>query len=506
MKYALEMSARKNKTFTLAALAAILAVSTVLHFWRISYPSRPLFDEAHFATYAADYATHRAFYDIHPPFGKLMYAAVLSFVMPGDFSGASEFIVTKLNPKTNHLDTTDAGLPFGDFPYVPLRAASAVVGILLPLVFYGFLRALGLGTVGSSLGALFVALENALLLDTRLILLNTMFIVLGLAALTLYFQNNRRPVAGGVVWGLALATKLSAIVFLAPVVIGYYLIRSSTNRKENHIFERSLGKKFFFAGIAVLILISSLNLVFFSTHDRLNVLESLGWLYKGPAASSSAGSTFLASVGATAVDVALSLSNYVEGPPHPQGSPWYLWPAMQIPMPFYGESDGASVKQIVLQGNYVIWFSATLAVVVGFAVFYRYLRGYLRPPLTMLAQEGGRKEGDVISRPSDEANSPAGRQRNTERTGADVHSFFLLLGGYIGALLPFFTLVRRSTFLYHYFPALLFAIGLLVWFLARALRLEDFDTLNKKQIFFLSLIILAAVGGFLWTAPVTYGL
>ena len=77
--------ANKNKTFVFAALAVIVAMSTVLHFWRISYPSQPLFDEVHFATYAADYVQHRAYYDIHPPLGPLMYAEGLSFVLPRKF-------------------------------------------------------------------------------------------------------------------------------------------------------------------------------------------------------------------------------------------------------------------------------------------------------------------------------------------------------------------------------------------------------------------------------------
>ena len=252
--------ANKNKTFVFAALAVIVAMSTVLHFWRISYPSQPLFDEVHFATYAADYVQHRAYYDIHPPLGKLMYAAVLSFVMPRNFFGTSQFVIIKMNQETKNLDVTDAGVPFGDFPYVPLRAASAVVGVLLVLAFYKFLRALGLSTIGSLLGAFFVTFENALLLDTRLILLNSMFMAFGFLALAFYFQKNRRPWLAGTLWGLALSVKLSAIVFSAPIFITYYLTRV---KKNNYALEKLYGKKFLVMGIIGLIFVSSFNLLAF---------------------------------------------------------------------------------------------------------------------------------------------------------------------------------------------------------------------------------------------------
>lgn len=487
----------RNKILTLCILALIVVLSAALHFWRISYPAKPVFDEVHFATYAADYATHRAYFDIHPPLGKLVYAAVLSFVLPPNFSGNTQFVTTQINKKTNHLDTTDAGLPFGDFPYVPLRAVGAAVGIVLAVVFYKFLRTLGVGNVTSLLGAIFIVLENSLLVDTRLILLNGMYLALGLLALVLYFSPARIPplsawdglpagrqdcgveninhesgrlwpVVAGAVWGLALSVKLIAVVFLGPIIVSYYLARA---RKDNYAPEKSAAGKFFVAGIVALILVSSFNLFFFSPSDRIGVLGTIGFNYKGPTISS-AKTSALAFIGSSLAEMALSVSNYVEGPPNELQSSWYFWPAMQIPMPFYYEYAGSRLKEIVLQGNYVIWFAATFAVVLGIALLYRYLRAHLQ-------RESG---GDAL-RP-----------------------FFILLGGYVGALLPYFTIVRRSTFLYHYFPALVFAVGLLVWFIGRALKLDDFDSLTRRQILWLALIVLMAFGGFLLTAPVTYGL
>ena len=71
----------------------------------------------------------------------------------------------------------------------------------------------------------------------------------------------------------------------------------------------------------------------------------------------------------------------------------------------------------------------------------------------------------------------------------------LLLGFYLFNLLPFFG-VKRILFLYHYFAALIVAIVALV-FLIHSLQ-------HAKKIY-IAIIALAAVG-FLWFAPLIYGL
>ncbi len=73
-------------------------------------------------------------------------------------------------------------------------------------------------------------------------------------------------------------------------------------------------------------------------------------------------------------------------------------------------------------------------------------------------------------------------------------------------MLPFITVVHRSTFLYHYLPALLFAFGLLAWFLGHWLKVNDWSDLSLRKGFYLGAIVVIVVIGFLAVAPMTYGL
>ena len=71
----------------------------------------------------------------------------------------------------------------------------------------------------------------------------------------------------------------------------------------------------------------------------------------------------------------------------------------------------------------------------------------------------------------------------------------MLWGGFLLNFLPF-TAIKRVMFLYHYFPALIFSILVLVYLLDK----------ERKAGFTLFILILLAAVSFVYFAPVTYGL
>lgn len=150
---------------------------------------------------------------------------------------------------------------------------------------------------------------------------------------------------------------------------------------------------------------------------------------------------------------------------------------MQIPMFYYVGMVRGAQKILMLAGNPVVWLSGTAAV---FAGLFSLLRTVIRDRKTF-------------------AHAPV-------MEGAEGRPFAILMGGYAFALLPYFTIVRRDTFLYHYFPGLLFAIGLLAWFVARWLKLDNVSALTRRQRFWLFCIAIFVIAGFLAVAPITYGL
>jgi dolichyl-phosphate-mannose--protein O-mannosyl transferase len=464
----------RSRRWTVVSLGIILAIGACVHFYRISYPATPVFDEAHFATYAADYSTRHAFFDIHPAVGKLIYAAGLA--LSGKHPAITQFIVEKYYPRIKILDDHTTGTPYGDFPYLVLRDLSALFGILLPLAFYWFLRKIGIKNLGALFGAFLVTFDNALITQTRLILLDGFLWIFALIALALYFgeqpKSRLKPasrwILAGIFFGLALGVKLSAIVFIGPVLIDYLLNRFVTKEKTDYGFLKKRLFTFVVAGFATLALIFGINPAFFPLNGQIRALDTtLGYDIKPLATTATFSKKAEVYLSLALVESLSALPNYVFGEPNTIQSPWYVWPAKQIPMIYFQGKLGNALflKNVVFDGNPVIWYGSTLAIIFGFALLQRFWN-----------------------------------EKNKYRT------FFILLGSDIITLLPFIFIVHRSTFLYHYLPSLFFAVGLLAWLASYFLKLDDFETLTKKQGAILFVICIAVLAGFLFVAPGTYGL
>jgi len=444
------------------ALGVILAISLFLHLYRLSYPARPVFDEAHFATYAADYIKGQVFFDIHPPLGKLIYAAVIPLAHPAPLCN-TDFVSFTHSPTGTVYFATN--IPYGSFPYVALRLVSVFFGLALIAAFYFFLRSIGVSEAGALLGAFFAAFENALLLETKLILMNGMYLTFGFAALAAWFGTwprgqGQRAILAGFLFALSLGVKLTGIVFLGPVVASVipgarkiFSTDPATRRPRGDI------KKFLATAIFVFISISFLNFLFFSPHDILAFAQSMGLKLPVP---HNARATDLLAYAATTI---LPWTGYLIGGAQIQGSPWYFWPFMRGAMNYY--LAPANVGNLVLTGNPIIWYGSTLAVLIGIILLIR---------------------------------------RLIRKSPAPYAPLSILLAGYLFSLLPYFTFVQRGTFLYHYFPALLFGIGLLAYLLSKSLKWNAITELSPRQWLLAGIIAAVVLSGFFLTAPLTYGL
>jgi dolichyl-phosphate-mannose-protein mannosyltransferase len=460
---------KKKYIYLVAVLGVIVLFGVGLHFFRIGYPAWPVFDEAHFATYAGDYVMGHPFLDIHPPLGKFIFASVLWFYPRSALVGA-QYLKTGLTPQGQYTLSMN-NIPYGDFPYLALRVTSAFFGILLAVAMYYFMKNLGTGEVAAFLAAIFITFDNAFLTVSRLILMDGMFMAFAVIGLAIYFGKRRRPVVAGIFWGLALSVKLTAIIFIGPVLVGYLLVSAAERRKEFNSIVR-----FMVAGFAVLILIAFAGTFVFSAAERLQVLAKIGTvsptgqlMQPGWQAAHPAGMLLLADINETA----FSLGNYVVGNFHEGESPWYFWPAMQTPIAYYNPHPGDAGGSIVFVGNPTLWLAATMAVIAAIVVLLRHAKARIR-------------------------------RQDLEKK--DRKPLFILLGGYVSGMLPFILIVHRSTFLYHYLPALIFGFGLLAWMLTKWLAVHDWDDFTPRKAFFLSVALVFVLAGFLATAPFTYGL
>ncbi|KAG8530845.1 uncharacterized protein KY384_004202 [Bacidia gigantensis] len=139
------------------ALALITSVAFVTRFWGIGHPNEVVFDEVHFGKFASYYLERTYFFDVHPPFGKLLFALMGWFVgYDGHF----------------HFENIGDSYISNKVPYVAFRAMPALLGSLtVPTVFLIMWESgytLPAAIVASSL----VLFDNAHIGQTRLILLD----------------------------------------------------------------------------------------------------------------------------------------------------------------------------------------------------------------------------------------------------------------------------------------------------------------------------------------------
>ena len=442
-------------------LIGLLAASLLLHAVAIERPEAPVFDEVHFATYASAYASDRAFIDIHPPLGKVLFA--LPLVLDPSMIQDREFISFMRNKYNGTFLFSVPGEGYASFPYVALRLVSVLFGLLLILAVYALLTALTGNETTALLAAFLITLENALLLDTRGIFLNGMYLTLGFFALAAAVGKHSRPIFGGILFGLALSVKLVAIVFLGPFIIAV-LARDFLRRELLPSFQR-MGH-FLAAGAATFALVLLLvNNLLLPLDSRIALYrEAFNYPEKSPAEVERMLDripTPLKWVITSVLEFDISVSGYTGGAlPHPRQSTWYEWPFMREPIPYFiGGGLGSDAAMIALVGNPVVWGGSIIIMILGVIFFRKF---------------------------SDD--------RLTRR------AFIFLLAGYLTALFPFM-LVGRPAFLYHYFPALIFAIG--------GSSLVIIEYLKRQPVvirrLLASLLVVAVAGGFVLASPYTYG-
>ncbi|KAF9735476.1 hypothetical protein PMIN02_006053 [Paraphaeosphaeria minitans] len=139
-------------------LGLLIVVATVVRLYRIYQPSSVVFDEVHFGGFASKYIKGKFFMDVHPPLAKLLIT--LAGWLAG-FDGNFDF-------KDIGKDYVEPGVP-----YVAMRLLPAICGILSIPTMFLTLKAAGCRTTTASLGAALVIFDNALVTQSRLILLDS---------------------------------------------------------------------------------------------------------------------------------------------------------------------------------------------------------------------------------------------------------------------------------------------------------------------------------------------
>ncbi|KAJ1863135.1 hypothetical protein LPJ78_004261 [Coemansia sp. RSA 989] len=202
------LSISKNQWLTLGAITVFAAY---IRLWRLSNPANVVFDEVHFGKFAGKYINGTYFFDVHPPLAKMMFAAVGKIA---GYDGVFDF-------KKIGLDYISAGVP-----YVAMRLMPALLGLAMVPISYITLAALGHAADACALGALLVTLENALLTQSRLILLDSALIFFTGATVmswALFFTQSHKPF-GNQWWAYLLLTGINMGNALSCKWVGLFLV------------------------------------------------------------------------------------------------------------------------------------------------------------------------------------------------------------------------------------------------------------------------------------------
>lgn len=472
----------------------LLALGLLTRLAFLSQPGEVVWDEGFFGAFAQCCFTHAFFFDIHPPLGKLIIAL-------GAYLGGFDQYLTVSLP----FFFLRIGEPYGAMPFPWFRLFPALAGALIPLAVYFFLKQLRINDGSALFGATLLVFDNALLTQSRLILIDSFVILFGFLGLGCFLaargQRYRLSflLPAGVLLGASVACKWTGLGYLAlallVAVLDLYpslkepwlnqwskttfapnckqrpkvvLLRMAVRNKSmtkaqpamaqftGELSHASVGCARYAARITfnlifvpLIVYACSFSILFrltpYTSHDSAFVSRRFQ--------SQPFWNKFFE------LNTKMYTCNAGLAKPHQDSSPAYLWPLMYKPVFYWqkiAQSTGADNSYIYLVGNPVLWYSGLIGMVLFMLLW--------------------------------------------ERIALPSRTKYLLTAGYLVNFAPFL-LVHRVLFLYHYLSALIFSV---VFFTLVLGAITSHCTLSRKR-FIHAGLMLAVIVGFLFYAPLSYG-
>lgn len=189
-------------------LYLVTAIAFVARFYLIWYPKEVVFDEVHFGKFASYYLERSFFFDVHPPFAKMAIAFVGWLA---GYDGEFKF------------DDIGDSYVKNPAPYLAYRSFNAAIGVLTIPVMFNTLKELNFKAVTCAFGALLVAIDNAHVTETRLILLDAILIFTVALTIYCYVRFYKSQLSAPFSWswyGWLYATGLSLSFVISTKYVG----------------------------------------------------------------------------------------------------------------------------------------------------------------------------------------------------------------------------------------------------------------------------------------------
>jgi dolichyl-phosphate-mannose--protein O-mannosyl transferase len=386
--------------------------------FRIQFPPQRVFDECHFGGFTNDYLNHVYFHDIHPPLGKLIFAA------SGWLAGYD-----------GHINFSGDAI-YGQKHYVQLRMTPASFSALIPALSYLGMRLFGFSIGASSLSAILLGVESMLIIEARLVLIDGFlhtFTVMTVTALAFFHANPDSRIALaflGIAAGCTFSVKYtgaSVIVFVGIYFILHYSRASIkylfTFPEFRNFFNASLVKLFLtgtiFLTVAVLVMYSSFLVHVMMLHYRSSQDAFLPPQWRStliPRISRdfsprTRGISLFKRISLLIVIMHRTNMGITEA--HSASSKWWQWPLVLMP----GLTYFSNQMSLVLHPNPFVWYPAALG-----------------PLFCLIAAALGYFLGRI-----------------------ELCNLGIWAAGYFASLLPF-ALIPRVIFVYHYLVPLIFGV------------------------------------------------
>ncbi|MGC1676590.1 MAG: phospholipid carrier-dependent glycosyltransferase [Candidatus Binataceae bacterium] len=296
-------------------VAGLLAIAIVTRFWHLGHPNEIVFDEVHFVGQARNYLHGERFLDPHPPLAKLVIA--LGIWLFGDHSWS-------------------------------WRVGNACIGTILIGVTYLLGRRMTRSRLAGTLGAGAVLLDGMFLVDSRIAVIDIVYLTLAAVSYLILFRvfdtpgvaaRRRWLVVLGIALGLCVGSKLMipAVTFL--LVMGFLVWVLATEPSLTRRDKRITGAILLTGGVASIFYIAT-----FLPHYYLGWwggIQDLFQYYKN----------------------IIGYEKSVSTATHPYSSKWWSWPMMLRPIAYWQNFPKVGkVETIWGGGNPILWWGALTAI------------------------------------------------------------------------------------------------------------------------------------------------
>ncbi|KAE9399518.1 glycosyltransferase family 39 protein [Gymnopus androsaceus JB14] len=265
---------------SVAVVAVLTALAFALRFYKINHPDQVVFDEVHFGKFASYYILGEYYFDVHPPFAKLLFG------LAGWFSGFD-----------GHFQFENIGDSYTEHhvPYVGMRALPAIFGSLTVPVVYAIMKQSGYSTVIAAFSAALILFDNAHIAQSRLILLDACLIFF--MSLTIYsyvrFQKLRYRefttewfgwlVATGVFMACTWGSKVNGVLTVATVGVAVLIdLWGILDHKRSPTMDY-FWKHFAARAVGLIVIPFIIYLSFFWVHFALLPTSGTGDSFMSPA-------------------------------------------------------------------------------------------------------------------------------------------------------------------------------------------------------------------------------